>query len=159
MHFRRLLVVACIAVSPLLILQIAPAQDVMKILTGSEFPPEQQRTMLERHEFKTLTPEEIERGNAELEEREKESRLEELERIEKEKKEEKEAKRREEISQQERELRYILNKYKDRIFRNIQVLIRSFIKDQFIKENIDIQLENVRKEDIDRLDLISFELA
>jgi hypothetical protein len=138
--------------------QLTRAQDITKILTpGGELTPEAQRALSESQQFKTLTPEEIERGKAELEKREKEGRLEEKERIEKERKEEKEAKRIEELSNQEKELRYIFNKYKDRTFRDMELLISSFIKDQLVKNNINVELKSVKEQDLERLDLPSFE--
>jgi hypothetical protein len=134
------------------------SQDLNKILTPSgELTPEAQRTLRESREFKTLTPEEIERGKAELEQREMESRLEEQERVEKQKKEEREAKKAEELSQQEKELIYIFNKYKDGTFRNMELLIRSFVEDQLVKNNINVELKSVKEQDLERLDLPSFE--
>jgi len=131
---------------------------VTKILTpGGELTPEAQRALRESQQFKTVTPEEIERGKAELEKIEKESRLEEKQRVEKKKQEEKQAKKAEEISQQEKELRYIFNKYRDRTFRNIELLIRSFIKEQLVKSNINVEFENIQKHNLKRLDMVSFE--
>jgi hypothetical protein len=62
-------------------------------MPGGGLTPEAQKALSESREFKTLTPEEIERGKAELERREKESRREEQERIEREKKESKKGSR------------------------------------------------------------------
>ncbi|MGD9036874.1 MAG: SLBB domain-containing protein, partial [Syntrophobacterales bacterium] len=40
---------------------------------------------------------------------------------------------------------------------NIELLIRSFVKDQFVKNNIVADLENVKEEDLELLDVASFE--
>jgi hypothetical protein len=134
------------------------AQNLNTILTPrGELTPEAERALRQRQEFKTLTAEEIELGKAELERREQESRLEKRERIEKQKEEEKEAEKAEELSNQEKELRYIFNKYKDRTLRNIDLLIRSFIEDQFVKNNIDATLETITELDFERLDPALFE--
>jgi hypothetical protein len=138
--------------------QLTGAQDLTKILTpGGELTPEAKKTLRESREFRTLTPEEIERGKAELERREKESRREAQERIEEEKKEQKEAKKAEELSNQEKELRYIANKYRDRAIRDINLLIRRYVEDQLAKSKIEIDLQNVTERDLQKLDLESFE--
>ena len=126
MRLKTLTFLFCFATVFLLNVPLTDAQDLTKYLTtGGELTPEAQKAVRESREFKTLTPEEIERGKAELERREKEGRLEEQERIEKEKRKEKEVKQAEELSNQEKELRYIANKYRDRTLRNINLLIRS----------------------------------
>jgi hypothetical protein len=106
MRSKILTFLVCFATAFLVNVQFADAQDLTKFLTpGGGVSPEAQKTLRESREFKTLTPEQIERGKAELEKREKESQLQERERIEKEKKKEKEAKKVEELSSQEKELR------------------------------------------------------
>jgi hypothetical protein len=136
MRLRKSLLFICFATAFLLNTQFTEAQDLTKYLTpGGEPTPEAQKAVRESREFKTLTPEEIERGKAELERREKESRLEAQERIEEEKKEQKEAKKAEELSNQEKELRYIANKYRDRTLRNINLLIRRYV-DEIYKDLI-----------------------
>ena len=158
MRSKALTFIVCFAMAFLLNVQLTDAQDLTKYLTpGGGLTPEVQKALRESREFKTLTPEEIERGKAELEKREQEGRLEEQERVEKEKKEEKEAKKADELSQQEKELRYIANKYRDRTLRNINLLIRRYVEDQLAKSNIAIDLQNVTKQDLQRLDLDSFE--
>jgi len=133
-------------------LQIAGAQDVIKFLTGSEFSPEQQKALRQSRQFKTITPEEIEKGKAELERQEKAGQLEEQKRIEKEEKEEKEAQKIAEISNQEKELRYIANKYRDRTIRSLDLLSRSFIESQTSRQDIQRNLEKLDLQLIDAFD-------
>ena len=153
MRSKTLTFLVCFATAFLLNVQFTDAQDLTKFLTpGGGVSPEAQKSLRESSEFKTLTPEQIERGKAELEKRERESRREEQERVEREKKEEKEAKKADELSQQEKELRYIANKYKDRTIRNIGLLSDSFIKDQSSKQDIRQNLEKLDLQLIDAFD-------
>jgi len=132
---------------------LSDAQDITKILTpGGELTPEAQRALRESQEFRTLTPEEIERGKAELEKKEKEGRLEQQERIEKEKKEEKEATKAETISQQEKELRYIANKYKDRTLRNVDLITINFVEGHLANKNLERNLQEFNLQLIDTFD-------
>ena len=93
MRSKTITLLVCFAMAFLLNVQLTNAQDLTKYLTpGGGVSPEAQKALRESREFKTLTPEQIERGKAELEKREQEGRLEEQERVEKEKKEAKEVK-------------------------------------------------------------------
>ena len=95
MRLKTLTFLLCLATALLLSGQLTSAQDLTKVLTpGGELTPEAQRALRQSQQFKTLTPEEIEQGKAELEKRGTESRIETQEKIEKEKKEEKQAKKR-----------------------------------------------------------------
>jgi protein involved in polysaccharide export with SLBB domain len=135
------------------------AQDVSKYLgPGGRLTPEAQKLLLEGREFKTLTSEEVEGGRAELERRERERGFKELE---KEREREKEARRIGELSNQERELRYILNKYRDRairhIYSSIQELDFKLSDEQLAEPDLELiikslDLERIRKS-LDELDL------
>ncbi len=153
MRSKTLTFLVCFAMALLFNSQLTGAQDLSSVLTPSGgLTPEAQKSLRESREFKTLTPEQIERGKAELEKKEKESQLEEQERVEKEKKEEKQAKKAEELSSQEKELRYIANKYKDRTIRNIDLLSNSFIEGQSSKQGIRQNLEKLDLQLIDAFD-------
>jgi protein involved in polysaccharide export with SLBB domain len=110
----------------------ATAQEALKYLTGVEgLTPEARKALLESSQYKRITPEEIERGKAELERREREAQVRELRErelgeeeqreIELEKIEEKKI---EELSTQEEELRYILDRYKGRAIRSLDTWMR-----------------------------------
>jgi len=153
MRSKTITFLVCFAITFLLNVQLTDAQDLTKYLTpGGGLTPEAQKARRESREFKTLTPEEIKRGKAELEKKGKESRLEEQERGEKEKKEEKEAKKTDELSQQEKELLYIANKYKDRTIRNIDLLSTNFIEGQPSRQGIRQNLEKLDLQLIDVFD-------
>ncbi len=153
MRLRNALLVGGLVTLLILTLNPAQAQDLSSFLTpGGGLSPEAQKALRGSQEFKTLTPEQIERGKAELEKKEKESRLEEQERVEKEKKEQKEAKKIEEISNQEKELRYIANKYKDRTIRTIDMLSNNFTEGQSSKQDIRQNLEKLDLQLIDVFD-------
>ncbi|MEJ2365917.1 MAG: hypothetical protein P8017_14825 [Deltaproteobacteria bacterium] len=89
MRMKTLTFLLCLAMAFLLSGQMTNAQDIIKVLTpGGQLTPEAQQALRQSQQFKTLTPEEIQRGKAELEKRESESRIEEQERIEKKKQQE-----------------------------------------------------------------------
>ncbi len=122
MRLRLLAVVACIFVISFGGLQEVQAQDVTRYLEpGGGLTPAAQGLLRQRPEFKTLTPEEVERGKLELE-RQKEGR--ELEALAEKQQARKEREKVREVSNQEKELRYIANKYRNRTTRNIFLLIR-----------------------------------
>jgi protein involved in polysaccharide export with SLBB domain len=153
MRLKTLTFLSCFATALLLCGQLASAQDITKVLTpGGVLTPEAQQALRESQQFKTLTPEEIEQGKVELEKRERESRLEEKEKVEKEKRQEKQAKKAEEISQQEKELRYIANKYKDSTLRDVDLLTNNFVADYLANKNLDRDLEQFNLQLIDTFD-------
>ncbi|MEJ2431222.1 MAG: SLBB domain-containing protein [Deltaproteobacteria bacterium] len=153
MRLKTLTFLLCLAMALLLNGQLTNAQDLTKVLTpGGELTPEAQQALRQSRQFKTLTPEEIQRGKAELEKRESESRIEEQERIEKEKQQEEQAKKAEEISQQEKELRYIANKYKDRTLRDIDLLTNNFVADYLANKNLDRNFEQFNLRLLDAFD-------
>jgi len=84
MRLKTLTLILCFATAFLLTGQLTHAQDITKILTPTgELTPEAQRTLRESQQFKTLTPEEIEQGKAELERMQTERRQEQIEKTEK----------------------------------------------------------------------------
>lgn len=114
--------------------QRVQAQDVTRYLQpGGGLTPEAQRLLRQSPGFNALTPEEVERGRIELERQKKEG---EQEALAEKKQEEEERKVIQDISNQEKELRYIANKYKGRAIRNINSVIQGFVENQLIKQNV-----------------------
>jgi len=102
-------------------LQGVQAQDVTRYLQpGGGLTPEAQRLLRQSPGFDALTPAEVERGRIELERQRRER---EQEVLAEKKQDEEEQKAIQDISDQERELRYIANKYKDKAIRDLALSI------------------------------------
>jgi polysaccharide export outer membrane protein len=137
-------------------LQRVQAQDFIRYLQpGGGLTPEAQRLLRQSPEFNALTPEEVERGRIELE-RQREER--EHEALAEKKQEEEEQKAIQDISNQEKELRYIANKYKQKAIRDLALSIEKHDD----PERVELPLLDVfdqYQEDVIRDMVNRFELA
>lgn len=126
---------------------IVNAQDPLKYVTGLEgLSPEARKLLLEDRQFKRITPEEVEKGKAELERREQEAQLEALKKEEEIKQiEEEEKKQREieEISSQDTELRYIFNRYEGRAIRSVDLWVQEEMQAESETAPLDLKLRDI----------------